>query len=451
MSDKLNRLNKLLGNPPTEEVTDPQTQVGLSVSPTLGQSTLDAIFGKAEGGKAFADPRKQEAGLSDVGMLNPIDYVAPALPGIAKTLGKASMGTAPALKQLALDEAGTLKLPIKQEAPMTVDEFKNYVSKLPKGELPTNVGDIAPPLDMSEATRLARAKEMGFDTGKTWYHGTTGDISEFDPKALGLNTYANSAKKGFFFASEPETASSYALGGVNRGDLEIKRVYSEAVPKEDALKVALKDLEIKERGSPDYAQKRNSIEQALQKLRDETREKLGAIESKYSTKDAYDKEVNELESRYNDAVAGLSRRSLTKDAYDAELGNINAEHIKNIAALIDRFNGHGKYGANILSTHLRMKNPFIKDYKGGTYRDEPYSKVIQEALDKGHDGVILKNTRDSMGGEQPLTDVAVVFDPSQIRSKFAEFDPTKKDLADLSAGVAALPGLGALLKKSKEE
>lgn len=44
------------------------------------------------------------------------------------------------------------------------------------------------------------------------YHGTTADITEFDPGMLGAATGAPSAKQGFFFSSSPDVAGSYAVG-----------------------------------------------------------------------------------------------------------------------------------------------------------------------------------------------------------------------------------------------
>ena len=36
-------------------------------------------------------------------------------------------------------------------------------------------------LAMDYASRMARAKEMGFDTSKTYYHGTTREFDSFEP------------------------------------------------------------------------------------------------------------------------------------------------------------------------------------------------------------------------------------------------------------------------------
>ena len=50
---------------------------------------------------------------------------------------------------------------------------------------------------MDQASRMARAKDMGFDVDTTYYHGTPyGDIREF--------------KKDSFFSKDPNFASTYS-------------------------------------------------------------------------------------------------------------------------------------------------------------------------------------------------------------------------------------------------
>lgn len=56
-------------------------------------------------------------------------------------------------------------------------------------------------LDMSHAARMARAKEMGFDTGKTWYHGSPNKFEEFDPSL--------SDDVGLYFTTDYKTAANY--------------------------------------------------------------------------------------------------------------------------------------------------------------------------------------------------------------------------------------------------
>ena len=75
--------------------------------------------------------------------------------------------------------------------------------KIVSGELP-----------MDEASRMSRAREMGYDVDKLFYHGTPeaqaiADMG-FDPKRLGQGNDQMGA--GFYFTDNPYQASGYAQG-----------------------------------------------------------------------------------------------------------------------------------------------------------------------------------------------------------------------------------------------
>lgn len=66
-------------------------------------------------------------------------------------------------------------------------------------------------LPMDQAARMARAKEMGFDTDATWYHGTrAGEFSEFDPSRANSSSQTGVPDGAMVFTSSPENASTYA-------------------------------------------------------------------------------------------------------------------------------------------------------------------------------------------------------------------------------------------------
>ena len=125
-------------------------------------------------------------------------------------------------------------------------------------------------------------------------------------------------------------------------------------------------------------------------------------------------------------------------------------------------------GSNIIPVKLRLKNPMIIDadnrpytnvnkggYKktdGKYYSRDPNNEdaeilsPVQEkaitinemalvAQEAGHDGLIVKRVVDSaspLESTQIPATTTIVFDPSNIRSRFAEFDPAKKDLSGLN-------------------
>jgi hypothetical protein len=75
--------------------------------------------------------------------------------------------------------------------------------------LPVEQGGLGLPPDN---TAMDRARALGFDTDKTWYHGTNNEFEEFDPSTIGKN-YDSHYGEGFYFASQPRHAMEY--GNIN--------------------------------------------------------------------------------------------------------------------------------------------------------------------------------------------------------------------------------------------
>jgi len=112
--------------------------------------------------------------------------------------------------------------------------------------------------------------------------------------------------------------------------------------------------------------------------------------------------------------------------------------------------------ARIMPLKIRLKNPLrITD------PDEFWKRFGKEgatdlaaqeaAIEAGYDGVIMTRPqmkpgvrlRDDWVPTGKTIEHQVVFDPKNIRSRFARFDPSKVESADLMAGIAGLLGLGA--------
>ena len=222
-------------------------------------------------------------------------------------------------------------------------------------------------LDDVEKARLDRAVQQGFNLDA--FHGTKGDITEFDPGLLGVTTGAESARKGFFFSADPETADDYT-----------RMAFSSKVRKDQYNPNRLSELK--------YEQ--NEIAATLDRM-----EKNMA--AKYP--DANQQTIDEMLFQ-NDDYRKLTKRNSEIEAW------IDAGY-------------HTREGENIMPVKLKLDNPLIHDFKGSNYREQSYDNLLEQAKENGHDGAIFKNTYD--GG--PLTDVYVVFEPEQIRSRFAMFDP----------------------------
>lgn len=86
-------------------------------------------------------------------------------------------------------------------------KYPNEITKGPDGwswnKNTTSPEELPKTLDMSKEARLARAKEMGFDTDKTYYHGTKGDISQFDPEK-------SATSPGSFFSPNQDFAQKFS-------------------------------------------------------------------------------------------------------------------------------------------------------------------------------------------------------------------------------------------------
>jgi hypothetical protein len=319
-------------------------------------------------------------------------------------------------------------------------------------------------------TAMDRARAMGFEPG--WYHGTDADVQAFDPDLLGSTTQAKSAEKGFFFASNPRNAGRYPAYQDEvlddwRNALRLDTAEGEAESK--ALR-----REINSTMLMGDAEKRAWIEiQDPNKYPSVTFDDVqgtDAVQSFYKTfgqENPYTQEYADAYAKaHSQAVAELASR-FKDDEFKSRYQRIRAEErdyndYLNARQWSDRLKLSGLDGEefdpikvdsalqpNIIPAYLRMENPLTHDYARESYRDRAYTSVIKDALRNGNDAAILRNTADPLP-----TDVAVVFDPSRIRSRFAAFDPARINDRDLLASLAALGILttgGMLSTKDKKE
>jgi hypothetical protein len=245
-----------------------------------------------------------------------------------------------------------------------------------------NSGD----LPMDEASRMARAEEMGFDADTPLYHGTSSDIAAFDPALRGDATAARTAKMATWMTDDPTTARGYAEHSALSAP--VSRKIKEAGVAEDAGDWDLYDAKLIE------AEK-------LEKQFSEQRLQGQNIMPVYAPKVGQDRTI------WN-------------------RGDVDAEGL------------------------------FVKNMKGKSFDDTGVSDDIQTILQgarrDGYAGVKFLNLDDAIGmGARPATHVAV-FNPSDIRSKHAKFDPAKRNSADLLASNPGDPlSAAAALQKQYED
>jgi hypothetical protein len=328
-----------------------------------------------------------------------------------------------------------------------------------------------------------RSLQQGYEHG--WYHGSTGDIKSFNPSLLGEATGAASAKKGFFFARDPqnppssmvndvkdkdilqflqqggltpeeiaqsatmaghgaETASGYAQIGGSREYREATRKAKSAEKRGDwdEYEKQMQIAEDSEINRMNYAQ---SMVAKYGDARDTMTEKINqtfySLQHPQAQAELLDKKYKELmpygwyniydNKQFNNLKKEIVDLVGEKDAAKAIKTIDDFQSIKNERAVLEKT----QEGGNVMPVALRYKNPMVYDFEGKAYREQTYSDLIDQALGGGHDALILKNTFDPGGGPAKLVDVGVVFDPSQIRSTNAAFDPMRRNESDILAGL----------------
>ena len=335
------------------------------------------------------------------------------------------------------------------------------------------------------ATRML---QQGFEPD--WYHGSTGDITNFRPDLLGETTGAASAKKGFFFARDPQNPpasmtqkttdpeSINFLKRLGKTDAEIAALNSVSMAGHGAetasgyaqiggsreYKNAMRQAKSAEsRGNWDEYEKQMQIaedseikrmnqgQQLVAKYGDARDEMLSKINDAIFSKQLPQKEAELLDAKIkqlmpygwynsysNPQMENLQKELVNlvgKDSANTAIDKIKKfQSVRNERVLIEKT----QEGGNVMPVALRYKNPMVHDFAGNAYRDQTYSDLMDQALFGGHDALIMKNTFDPGGSPSKLVDVGVVFSPDQIRSRFAAFDPLRK-----TAAIAAAAGLAA--------
>jgi hypothetical protein len=368
------------------------------------------------------------------------------------------------------------------------------------------VAEISPELNLQMAKEAAekmglspnpqvRMLQLGHEPG--WYHGTTGDITRFRNDLLGETTGAESAKKGFFFARDPinppqemlkkstdpksiemlkkmgktdeeiealnrvsfegtgaRTASGYSLIGGDREYKEAMRAANLAEKRQNWPEYE-KQMQIAE----DIEINRMNQSQQMVAIHGEKRdEMLDAVQKAFYYKQLPQAEAELLDKQFRDLLPYGWYTQFNKNQFDNLKQVIKdkapKEQAANAVKAIDQYVKtrneaqlleKTQSGSNVMPVALRYKNPMVYDFEGSPYRDETYSSLVDKALREGKDALILRNTYDPGGSKAEMIDVGVVFEPNQIRSKFAAFDPTRTKESDILAvgNPYALPAVSA--------
>ena len=173
-------------------------------------------------------------------------------------------------------------------------------------------------------------------------------------------------------------------------------------------------------------------------------------------------------------MARAQEQGYTVDAYHGTKGDFGAFDMSRAGAsdpglvgeaayfspgpeLASHYAESARYGAGdapgVLPAKLRLQNPLVINdgllpdgrslsalHPAGITR-ESAGAIREELRGMGHDGVEFR-----IGGEPAQF---AVFDPKNIRSRFARFDPSKADSSDLLAGIAGASLLGANRRRDR--
>ena len=310
------------------------------------------------------------------------------------------------LRDMGLDE---LPIVMDKESIKNAKKF-GYLSDSPKNPtaprqealdtaqrnaaLPIEEGGLGLPKDN---TPKMRAEAMGFDIDA--YHGTnTPDILAFDPSLVGKQSGGN--LKASFFADRPSAANYY----INE------------TPENVVIK-------------PQYAEEYNKIYSKF------TNDEAKAIEKFNET---YDKNIRStVQIPWDEANPEvLALKNQARKSADDYFAKYFDEDIVQNPKYFDK-NPEG------LVYPVKLNTKGLMDYDAGGATWTPYqdqrikSLLAQEGRtleDVG--GVNISNSYDADVGQK--IGVYGIADPSRIRSRFAAFDPMRRNEPDLLAGVLPL-------------
>jgi hypothetical protein len=223
-------------------------------------------------------------------------------------------------------------------------------------------------------TPMDRARAMGFDTD-TLHGSPSPNIEAFDPMMAGGNT-GNAFDNNIFATSSPESAGGYALNWKHyRNTVKTSPEFKAITREENALLSKIGDL--REAGDT------KGVADVRTRLDELTQQKTGI---------------------YNDFMAG-------------KLGS-EGSTIYPLMARSEDFLPYEAEGAN----WMRANRP-----------------AIDAAEQAGYSGALIRNVKDNAGANLgTIADVLATSDPSRFRSRFAAFDPMRKNEPDILAGVLPL-------------
>jgi len=322
-----------------------------------------------------------------------------------------------------------------------------------------------PPLPMDEASRMSRAKEMGFDTDV--FHGTTHDIDAFDlskasPEGdwgAGIygTTHAGDASSNYSHIDAPDiTIKIDRRAAELADDMDADAAYQQAVKEISGGEENILPLKVRAKkpyrvggDNPSFLESEYPVSAPEDFLDD--------------AKSMVDEADFDTPEEYTSALMEQAEELAVENSYEFDPEGKLVDFVESL-----RYSGHdtdelintiyeaGGYDGGISSDKLDeiMRNTewYAEDDFGNIVNNEVYRQALQ---DSGFDSVIDSNVYDKFGGGSgrmnamegigPTTEHVVLFNPKQARRINAKFDPAKKDSANLMAGAAGGGLVAALI------
>jgi len=264
--------------------------------------------------------------------------------------------------------------------PLTEFEVKQLTAQR-NAALPVAEGGLGLP---ASNTAMDRAKALGFDTDV--YHGTNQDITGgFNP------VYADNLT---FTTPNPKFASDWIGKGA------------------------------KQKRTGDVAEKER--EQAYQEYK--------AIREKIMNPNTLNNLKGEAFNKEYDMRLALAQEELKKAGLSKMDSSIHGNILPLKSRVKNTFNPSTDY--EVMSDYIKSAFPnetpngnVLNMFKSGDYIVYETPKAVEALKNRGYDSMMLRES-----ASQPNSTLAI-FDPSLIRSRFAAFDPFRRNESDILAGV----------------
>tara|TARA_R110002074_G_scaffold35235_4_gene96339 strand:- start:735 stop:2696 length:1962 start_codon:yes stop_codon:yes gene_type:complete len=296
--------------------------------------------------------------------------------------------------------------------------------------------------------RLKRAKEQGFDTDQTWYHGSTHNIKEMGGDTINPESHFGA---GYYLTSSADDASkNYAGVGpdlTQRIQLRAEQIAgAEDLPFEDPGVLARAEAELKGDSDgviyPAYTRTKKTFD--ISSDGDTFLEYKQPDLDPEDYLDEADGDMDLAEELARDDSYNFEPEGDLVDFIESLRYDERIEHGKDelIGAILDESYDGGISGKR-LDEIMRNTDFFANNFDTGDLgNNEVYRTALEEAgFDSVvHDGDIFKGME-----IEPGTKHKIIFAPENIRSINAEFDPEKTDSKKLLASVAPLLIGGGLL------